>query len=71
MRKYINRGFPPKDPNVELGIEWANGRESRHTFRAEQLDFRIRGQDFDVAKFWRVDGKFEDESVIDELKQAG
>jgi hypothetical protein len=57
MRKYSNTGKPPRDGSVEIRVEWANGLESRFTYRAEQLNFALRDHPYDIAKFWRVDGK--------------
>jgi hypothetical protein len=54
--RYANPGKPPlKWPkDTALGIEWANGRTSPHTFTRDQLVWDKRGWDFDVGHFWRA-----------------
>lgn len=56
FRRWPNKGYPPRDPTVPLGIEWANGTISRHTFTAHQLVWRLRGDAHDIAYFWRTNG---------------
>ena len=55
--KHRNRGKPPRDRTVKLGIEWANGMTAKHEYTAGQLVWELRGQEFDIAYFWRTDGK--------------
>lgn len=54
MTRYPNRGKPPRDKSVKLGIEWANGRESPHQYTAGQLIWDRRGWDFDIGFFWKA-----------------
>jgi len=56
FRRWPNKGYPPRDPNALLGIEWANGVVSRHTYTASQLVWRLRGDAHDIAFFWRTNG---------------
>lgn len=55
--RHPNKGKPPRDQTIPLGIRWSNGMTSRHTFTADQLRWTITGEPFDVAEFWRADGK--------------
>jgi hypothetical protein len=57
--EHANRGKPPRDASIPLGIRWANGMTARHTYTADKLRWTITGSDFDVGHFWRIDGKGE------------
>ena len=63
IREHANKGRPPRDKTIPLHIRWRNGKVSRHTYTAAQLDWRLRGDDHDVAFFWRVNGQ-------DDLEEA-
>lgn len=52
--RYPNRGKPPRDKSVKLGIKFANGEESKHTFTADQLRWSITGDGWDISEFWRA-----------------
>lgn len=54
---YPNRGKPPRNPDLPLLIEWANGEPARHTYTAKQLVWELRGQPFDIGRFARADGE--------------
>jgi hypothetical protein len=55
--EHANRGKPPRDASIPLGIRWANGMTAKHTYTAGQLVWEIRGWEYDIATYWRVDGK--------------
>jgi len=64
IREHPNRGKPPRDRTIPLGIRWANGRISKYTYTAEQIKrWTITGDDHDVKTFWRVNGQ-------DDLEEA-
>lgn len=56
VREHPNRGRPPRDQAASLGIRWANGRVSRHTYTAPQLKWELRGWDHDISTYWRTNG---------------
>jgi len=63
QREWPNHGHPPRDKTVPLGIRWRNGKVSKHTYTAGQLIWRLRGDDHDIAFFWRVNGQDDLEEV--------
>jgi len=55
-REWPNHGNPPRDRVTPLGIRWANGVISKHTYTAGQLVWRLRGDAHDIGFFWRTNG---------------
>lgn len=49
-----NPGKRPRTGEKLLRIKWANGEESKHLYRADQLRWSITGHDFDVGECARV-----------------
>jgi len=45
-----------------IKVEFANGWESTHAYRVDQLNFALRDHPFDIAKYWRIDGKDNDQT---------
>lgn len=56
MTWHINKGRPPRDKTVKLAIEWACGVVSRHTYTAGQLVWDLRGWDYDIGRFAKMEG---------------
>jgi|GEM_PF-5427826 len=52
--RHRNRGTSPRDKSVKLGVQWANGVESKHNFTSDQLRWTLTGSPFDIAWFWRA-----------------
>lgn len=55
-RIYDNPGrAPSKWPaDTEIGVEFACGHVSKWTFTRSQLRWDLRGEPFDIARFWRA-----------------
>jgi len=52
--EHPNKGRPPRDQSVALGIRFANGKLARHEYTAGQLRWSLTGDEWDVAFFWRA-----------------
>jgi len=61
VRRYPNRGHAPHDHSIPLGIEFAGGHIARHPYTADKLRWSITGSEFDIAFYWRLDGKDEEQ----------
>jgi len=56
-RVHINKGKPPRDATIPLGIKFAGGWTSKHSFTADQLRWSLTGCPWDISNYWRIDGK--------------
>ena len=50
-----NKGKPPRNKTIALGIRWQNGMTSKQTYTADKLRWTLTGSDFDVAYFCRAE----------------
>jgi len=55
-RRYPNPGRAPSKwaADVRVQVRFANGRDARDTYTVEQLEWKKRGFDHDIAEFWRA-----------------
>jgi hypothetical protein len=51
---YPNKGKPPRDKTVLIGIKWRNGAISKHPSFAPQLRWTLTDSEYDVAYFCRA-----------------
>jgi hypothetical protein len=42
--EHANRGKPPRDASIPLGIRWSNGMTARHIYTADKLRWTLNGK---------------------------
>ena len=56
-RRFKNPGHMPSKgrwADTPIRVQWANGRESKHSYVPRQLEWERRGWDFDIDLFWKA-----------------
>lgn len=61
-RRIRNTGNGPRDKSIPVGVEYANGMTAKQSLPGENWRWSITGHPFDIAWYWRTDGKGEEQT---------